>query len=76
MSSKTPPPEFLEQSPPQGGEPSCDADRRAALLRMSGYAAAVAPAMLVLMSGRSQAKPPCDIPAWEVGLKKKGHSGC
>jgi hypothetical protein len=88
-----------------------EATRREALLRMSGYAAAVAPAMLVLMRGRAEAQaggngngngnafgngngggnaggngngngggngngPPCDSPAWNLGLSNAGHSGC
>lgn len=66
--------------------PELDASRRAALLRMSGYAASVAPAMLVLMNGKTHAKPgngngngngpACDNPAWDLGLKRAGHSGC
>lgn len=53
-----------------------DRSRREALLRMSAYAAAIAPAMVVLTSGRANAAPPCNVPAWEQGLKNKGHSGC
>lgn len=63
-------------------EPSTkhDADRRAALLKMGGLAASVAPAMLVLTSGKANSrggpKAPCDSPAWELGLSRAGHSGC
>lgn len=55
-----------------------DAARRAAMLKMGAYAASVAPAMLVLTSGKSRAQPnaPCGNPAWELGLKRSGHSGC
>lgn len=55
-----------------------DAARRAAMLKMGVYAASVAPAMLVLTSGKSVADPnaPCDVPAWNMGLKRSGHSGC
>ena len=49
---------------------------RRELLRMGGYAAAVAPAMLVLMNGKSHAKPACDSPAWAHGQTNAGHSGC
>ena len=50
-------------------------DRRKAM-RQIGYAAAVAPAMLVLMNGRSEAVPSCDNPAWQNGVSRRGHSGC
>jgi hypothetical protein len=60
-----------------------DPSRRDALLRLSGYAAAMAPAMVVLVSGRATAQrlgngngPPCDSPAWNLGLSQAGHSGC
>ncbi|KUO61362.1 MAG: hypothetical protein APF80_05955 [Alphaproteobacteria bacterium BRH_c36] len=53
-----------------------DAARRAAMLKMSVYAASLAPAMLVLTSGKSQATPDCGNPAWQLGLKRAGHSGC
>ena len=53
-----------------------DPERRAALLKMSAYAAAVAPAMLVLTRGTANALPDCDNPAWNVGLNRTGHSGC
>ena len=33
-------------------------------------------AMLVLTSGKSQATPDCGNPAWQLGLKRAGHSGC
>lgn len=52
-----------------------DASRRQLLKRMS-LAAAVAPAMVVLLEGESRATPACDNPAWNLGLKRKGHSGC
>ena len=67
-----------------------DAGRRAALLRMGIYAASVAPAMLVLTSGRVNAQgngngngngggssnANCDNPGQHLGVKKQGHSGC
>lgn len=53
-----------------------DAARRAALLKMGGLAASVAPAMVVLTSGKASARPACDNPAWQLGLKRAGHSGC
>ncbi len=67
-----------------------DAGRRAALLRMSAYAASVAPAMLVLTSGKVNAQgngngngnggggsnANCDNPGQHLGVKKQGHSGC
>lgn len=60
-------------------EPAADtgpeASRRQLLKRM-GLAAAVAPAMVVLLEGESKATPACDNPAWDLGLKRKGHSGC
>ncbi len=49
---------------------------RRELLRMGGYAAAVAPAMLVLISGKGHAAPPCNSPAWAKGQTNAGHSGC
>ena len=52
-----------------------DASRRQLLKRM-GLAAAVAPAMVVLLEGESKAAPACDNPAWNLGLKRNGHSGC
>ena len=57
------------------GDAGPDASRRQLLKRM-GLAAAVAPAMVVLLEGESKATPACDNPAWELGLKRKGHSGC
>ncbi|MBU2582614.1 MAG: hypothetical protein KJ622_12930 [Alphaproteobacteria bacterium] len=53
-----------------------DASRREALLKMGGLAASVAPAMLVLTSGKASAVPACDNPAWNLGLQRAGHSGC
>ncbi len=52
-----------------------DQDRREALRRL-GYAAALAPAMVVLLKGQAQAMPSCDNPAWQLGLQRAGHSGC
>ncbi len=66
----------LSQSDDDAQATDLDRERRAALLKMSGYAAAVAPAMLVLMSGKSKALPDCDNPAWQLGLNRAGHSGC
>lgn len=63
-------------NPPSEAEPTDAASRRAALLRMSGYAASMAPAMLVLMTAKGAAKPECDNPAWQLGLSRAGHSGC
>ena len=70
------------QSQPIGDVPEAatvdvapDKSRRE-LLRMGGYAAAVAPAMLVLMSGKGHAVPACDNPAWSHGQRNNGHSGC
>ncbi len=67
-----------------------DAGRRAALLRMGAYAASVAPAMLVLTSGKTKAQGQgngggggggnpqvdCENDAWQGGLSRAGHSGC
>jgi hypothetical protein len=69
-----------------------DPTRRKALARLGGYAMCVAPAMLVLTSGHAGAQgrgngggdgggngnpqAPCDNPAWDLGLKRAGHSGC
>ena len=61
----------MRHAPPHGP----DASRRQLLKRM-GLAAAVAPAMVVLLEGESRATPACDNPAWNLGLKRKGHSGC
>lgn len=58
-----------------GSEGTADESRRA-LLRHVGMAAAVAPAMVVLLHGKSSATPQCDNPAWQLGLKRAGHSGC
>lgn len=44
-----------QTSTPDTNEPT-DAERRAAMLRMGAYAAAVAPAMLVLTSGKGHAQ--------------------
>lgn len=69
----------LDSSEPDNSEEH-DAARRAAMLKMGGYAASVAPAMLVLMNGAANAKggpkAPCNSPAWELGLSRAGHSGC
>lgn len=56
-------------------------DRRRALRRLGGYAMSVAPAMVLLTQGAEAKKggdpnPPCDNPAWDLGLKRAGHSGC
>jgi hypothetical protein len=61
---------------PAKAEETVDAGRRAAMLKMGVYAASVAPAMLVLTSKPSQARPDCDNPAWNLGLSRAGHSGC
>jgi hypothetical protein len=53
-----------------------DFERRQALLRLSRYAAGVAPAMLVLMSGKARAAPNCDNNGWHKGFSKNGHSPC
>lgn len=49
---------------------------RRQLIKKLGLAAAVAPAMVVLLEGESKATPACDNPAWDLGLKRAGHSGC
>ncbi len=76
MSQHDQKPEICAQS---GSEASADeapdASRRQLLKRM-GLAAAVAPAMVVLLEGEGHATPACDNPAWQLGLKRKGHSGC
>lgn len=56
-------------------EPGTDGSRRE-LIRSMGLAAAVAPAMVVLLRGESKATPVCDNPAWQLGLNRAGHSGC
>lgn len=61
--------------------PMAPSRRRA--LRQLGYAASVAPAMVLLTPGVALARngngdpqAPCDNPAWDLGLKRAGHSGC
>lgn len=74
---------------PKAPDAAADApelDRRHVLRRLGGYAASVAPAMLVLTTGAHAARgdngndggpqAPCDNPAWDLGLKRAGHSGC
>lgn len=75
-SPETIPPTQPDVAAEASGEEAAAASRRAALLRMSGYAASMAPAMLVLMSAKGTAKPDCDNPAWKMGLSRSGHSGC
>lgn len=69
-----------ERSPPpgdaEGGSGRSPDGSRRALIKNLGLAAAVAPAMVVLLEGESRATPACDNPAWQHGLSRKGHSGC
>lgn len=53
-----------------------DPARRLAMRKLGGYAMSVSPAMLVLANGRGNPQPSCDNPAWDLGLKRAGHSGC
>jgi hypothetical protein len=61
-----------------------DPNRRLALRKLGGYAMSVAPAMILLTQGRGRGngggngdpQAPCDNPAWDLGLKRAGHSGC
>ncbi len=60
----------------EAAEAAAPEKTRRELLRMGGYAAAVAPAMLVLMSGKGHAVPPCNNPSYSNGHTNSGHSGC
>ncbi|MCH9809039.1 MAG: hypothetical protein K0U74_15040 [Alphaproteobacteria bacterium] len=86
---KDPTPENVPSQPTSQEIESTDEERRAAMLRMGAYAAAVAPAMLVLTSGKGIAQGRgngngnghaygrnCDGPGLRVGIRRNGHSGC
>lgn len=69
---------------PQADSAPVSPERRAAMRRMAAYAAAVAPAMTVVMTGEAQAQswgdtpqqPDCSNPGWRWGQVRRGHSNC